>query len=246
MADRRRVLTALRACAVLVASLFAALAHASLADIDGGGGGPPPAPWQLRGLPQQKHPVTRFSRVELDGHGALRVQADASYGYLVHALPPGSAARWLSWRWRVDEFNARADLRTREGDDAALKVCVIFDLPLEAVPFAERQLLRLARARSGEPLPAATLCYVWDARLAAGTVLDNAYSRRVRWIVLRGADTGLSSWQSERRDLQADFLRAFGDESRSVPPVLAVAVGADADNTGGRSLAYLAGLRLEP
>ncbi len=244
-----RVLTrgALRALALLAGALaWAAAAHALLNDIVGGNDTPPPPAWQLRGLPQQKAPFTRFSRIELDGQPVLRVQADASYGYLVHAWPIGTAGRWLSWRWRVDEFNALADLRTRDGDDAALKVCVMFDLPLQAVPFTERQLLRLARARSGEALPAATLCYVWDERLPGGTLLDNPYSRRVRWIVLRGAGSDVSIWHGERRDVQADFQRAFGDESRSVPAITAIAVGADADNTRGRSLAYLSGLRLEP
>ncbi len=242
-------MSALRGPAVLVTGLIGLLgvpAQASLSDIDGGSGSLPPAPWQLRGLPQQKEPFTRFSRVDLDGQSVLRVQAEASYGYLVHALPPLAPARWLSWRWRVDQGNAQADLRTRDGDDAALKVCVMFDLPLDAVPFGERQLLRLARSRSAEPLPSATLCYVWDSRLPPGTVLDNAYSRRVRWMVLHGAGSPTSTWQSERRDVHADFLRAFGDESRSVPSILAIAVGADADNTRARSVAYLAALRLEP
>jgi hypothetical protein len=232
--------------AVVAAAAMATTAQAQLGDIVGGDGAWPPPPWRLRSLPRQTQALTRFSRVELDGQLALRVQADASYGYLVHALAPGTGARWLSWRWRVDEANARADLRTRDGDDAALKVCVSFELPLDAVPFVERQLLRLARSRSGDALPAATLCYVWDPHLAGGSLLDNAYSRRVRWLVLRGAGSPLSTWQSERRDLQADFLRAFGDESRSVPPLLAIAVGADADNTRGRSLAYLTDLRLQP
>jgi hypothetical protein len=44
----------------------------------------------------------------------------------------------------------------------------------------------------------------------------------------------------------ADFLRAFGDETTTVPPLTGVAVGADADNTGGRSLAHITALRFEP
>ena len=233
-----------------VAALMAAAgtpAQSGLRDIDGGAiGAAPPPPWHWRGLPQQKEPMTRFDTVMLDARPALRVVADASYGNLVHELPPGAPGRWLSWRWRVDEANARADLRTRDGDDAALKVCVLFDLPLDAVPFTERQLLRLARARSGEDLPAATLCYVWDPHLPAGTLLENAHSRRVRWWVLRGTGSAGATWYSERRDVQADFLRAFGDEARAAVPLLAIAVGADADNTSGRSVGYLSGLRLEP
>jgi hypothetical protein len=163
----------------------------------------------------------------------------------VHTLPAGSPAQRLAWRWRVEQPNLQADLRTKAGDDNAVKLCLLFDLPLDAVPFVERQLLRLARSRSDDVLPAATLCYTWDARLPAGTLLDNPYSRRVRSIVLRGAETAPGRWQAEARDVAADFLRAFGDEARTLPPLLAVAVAGDADNTGAGSLAFVADLALE-
>ena len=122
----------------------------------------------------------------------------------------------------------------------------MFDLPLPAVPFLDRQVVRLARAHSAELLPTATVCYVWDAHFPPGTALDNAFTRRIRIIVLRGADTPLTSWHSERRDVHADFLRLFGDEAREVPPILGVGIAADADNTQGRSLAYVADVVLEP
>ena len=175
----------------------------------------------------------------------LRIEAQASYGNLVHALPAGIAPRRLAWRWRLDQANAAADLRQKAGDDSAIKVCLLFDLPLSAVPFFEPQLLRLARSQTTEPLPAATLCYIWDARLAPDTALDNVYSRRVRYLVLRGPQAPLRSWLSEQRDVWADFLRLFGDEAKELPPLLAVAVAGDADNTQGRSLAYLATISLD-
>ena len=48
------------------------------------------------------------------------------------------------------------------------------------------------------------------------------------------------------RDVAADFRRAFGGESATVPPLTAVIVAGDADNTGGRSVAFVAGLSFEP
>lgn len=201
-----------------------------------------PPPWAFAGLPQQKVPATRFA-VEASPSGpVLRIEAEGSYGNLLHKLE-GVAAGTLSWRWRVERPLAAADLRTREGDDVALKVCALFDLPRERVPFVERQLLRLAEARTGQALPTATLCWVWDPSWPAGSVVPNAYSRRVRYLTL-GAPG--SDWQAVRRDVAADFLLAFGDEASSVPRLLAIGVGADADNTGGRSLGYVADLALAP
>jgi hypothetical protein len=229
---------------------------------------PGAAAWVSAPLPAQKLPPTRFDLREVDGRPAWRVESPASYGNLVHAVQAvqgaGAQPRTVAWRWRLDRAIERADLLTKAGDDAALKVCALFDMPAERVPFVERQLLRVARAASGQALPAATLCYVWAplastgaggaggaggaevASRASGVVLPNAHTRRMRWMVLRGAESPLGAWQVEQRDLRADFLRAFGDETATVPPLVAVLVGADADNTGGHGLGWLQDLTLRP
>lgn len=206
----------------------------------------PGTPWQRAGLPRQTKPWTAFSVVTAGTEPVLQVDADNSYGNLLHLLPEGTpgTGRHLSWRWRVLQGNPAADLLRKDGDDTPIKVCAMFDMPLAAVPFIERQLLRLARERSGEPLPTATVCYVWDAKLAPGTSADNAFTHRMRMIVLQGPQSPLKAWQAERRDLAADFLRLFGDESRAVPPVLGILVGADADNTHAQSQAQVTDLVL--
>lgn len=202
--------------------------------------------WRVVTLPAQKPPVTRYTAERLDGRDALRVEAAASYGNLVQTLPGVPAPRTLRWAWRMNQPNAAADLRSKSGDDAAAKVCLSFDLPMSAVPFVERQLLRLARSRTGEDLPAATLCWVWAGPEERGALIDNAYSRRVRYIVLRNGNDAPGAWHAENRDVATDFLRAFGDETTTVPPLTAVIVAGDADNTGARSLAHVADLAFAP
>jgi hypothetical protein len=232
---------------VLAVALVAggAQAQSLLAPWAGPGSAPMP-PWREVLLPKQTLPKTRFEIIELDGQRVLRIDSPASYGNLLHELPaPAGAAPRLSWRWRLDQAIAGAALQTKAGDDAAVKVCVLFDQAIEQVPFVERQQLRLARRLSGEDLPAATLCYVWDPLQPADSVLPNAYSRRMRWFVLQGRGGPLGEWRSEQRDLRADFLRAFGDEAGDLPRIHAVLVGADADNSGGHGLAHVAGLALQ-
>jgi len=215
---------------------------AELAPLVGAAGAAPPAPWAFAGLPGQRFPPTRFQLDAVDGDTVLRIEAVGAYGNLVHPLAAVPAGE-LAWRWRVDRRLPAADLRSKQGDDTSLKVCAMFDLPRARVPFIERQLLRLAESRVGQPLPNATLCYVWDPAWPRDTVLPNVYTRRVRYITLGAAEPG---WQRERRALAADFLRAFGDESPTVPALTAIAVGADSDNTGGHSLGWVGDLRLDP
>ena len=205
-----------------------------------------PPPWAFIGLPGQTKPKTRFSVVEIDGRKALRVEAEESYGNVVHPLRFTGPAATLSWQWRVDEPIAAADLRTKQGDDTAIKVCVFFDMPLELVPFLERQLLKIAQSKTSDPLPAATVCYVWDTNLPVGTELDNAFTRRMRYIVLETGPAKLRLWKSEKRNVIADFTKLFGAESAKVPPIMGIAIGADADNTKTRSVGYVANIVLEP
>ena len=206
----------------------------------------PPAPWHVAGLPRQTKPFTRFSVVDVDGRRALRVEADESYGNLVHPLQSAEPGLKLAWRWRVDQLVTGADLRNRAGDDVALKVCVLFDQPLESIPFVERQVLRVARSQTTEPLPAATLCYVWDTDLPIGTTLPNAFTPRLRYVVLRSGSAQLRQWLEERRAIGADFLKLFGAEVSVVPAVIGVAVGADADNTHSRSLGFVTDMAFQP
>ena len=202
--------------------------------------------WVASGLPADKGvPRSRFSLVPLEGETVLELTTNGSYGVISHAWA-GPAPRHLSWRWRLERGLPQADIATKPGDDAALKVCVMFDQPLADIPFGQRAALSLARAVTGQALPAATLCYLWDSRYPAGSSGANPYSARVRYLVLDGPASPSGQWVTQRRNVAEDFARLFGQESASTPPLLAVAVGADSDNTGGQSLAYLTQLRLNP
>jgi hypothetical protein len=207
-----------------------------------------PAPWRAVGVPGGKIPLTTFVLTELDGQRVLRVEALKSYGTLVHALPhrtPDPAVQ-LSWRWRLDKGLQGTDLRQRAGDDSPLKVCASFDLPLDKLGLIERSLLRFARAASDEVLPSATLCYVWDANLPPETLLPNAYTARVRMLVLNSGNQTLGSWVAHTRNVVADFRMAFAGEFDTVPPLTAVLVGGDSDNTGGHSIGYVGDVSIKP
>jgi hypothetical protein len=236
---------------LLVACAMLAVA-ATAADVPtltpfGNAGGAPASPWKVAGLPQQTKPYTQFAVVDLDGKRALKVESKESYGNLVHPMQWSTKAAHLAWQWRIDEPVPGADLRTKQGDDTALKVCVFFDLSIDKIPFTERQLLRYARSKATEPVPAATVCYVWDATIPAGTSLDNAFTRRMRYMVVSSGEKAVGQWQSERRDIIADYLKLFADETGGdVPPIVGIAIGADSDNTHSHSLGYVSGITLEP
>jgi len=217
----------------------------TLAPFSSAQGAQAPQPWRFTTLPNKA--PTRFEVVQQDGKRVLKVEADQSYGNLVHATQvPLNSGTTLAWRWRVDEFVQDADLRTRAGDDGAAKVCVFFDFPVDKLPVGERTKLALARRATGEDVPSEALCYVWDNKEAKGSEFMNAFTRRVRMVVLEsGATAKPGGWMAERRNLLADYRRAFGEEAgTTMPDVVAVAISADADNTRGHGIAYFSDLDL--
>jgi hypothetical protein len=211
-----------------------------------------PAPWQVVTLPKiPRH--TGYTLATSDGRKAVRAEASGSYANVIHPLDADvSGMPVLRFGWRVDRFPAGSDLSTKQGDDVAAKVCALFDVPLEYLPTLDRWWIVLGRRLFNLQLPSATLCYVWDRTLQPGTWLSNAYTDRVRMLVLRSAAAGQQGrWFDEQRDLRADFAHAFPHEARELaavgmrlPVVAAVGFATDADNTGSDALAWFGDIEL--
>lgn len=193
-----------------------------------------PAPWTrtpIRGVDR----ATEYALVDDGGTTVVRADAQAAAAALVHKLSAPAPGALLHWRWKVNGVLKNSDPATKKGDDYAARVYVMFDYPLGKLRFGDRMRLRLARAFFDPDVPAAALCYVWDARLPAGTVLASPYTDRVRIIVVASGATQAGRWQTVERDVRADFRRAFGEEP---PAVSAVAVATDTDNTGEKATAW--------
>lgn len=219
---------------------------AGLSAFSGTGSSQPPAPWQVIGLPERYNkPVSQFDLTDLDGSHVLRVKADKSWGSLVHptseAMKPSSTLRW---RWRLDQPLPKSDIRAKATEDSALKVCLSFSMPEENIPAGERTTFKIAKFMSREKLPTATLCYIWGAKEAIGYEQASLFTARVRFVVLANETTPLKTWQSKERNVYADFLKAFGQETGTVPALSAIFIGADSDNTLGSSIGYVGDVQL--
>lgn len=223
-----------------------ALDEIAIAPFSAAAVGDAPAAWKFATLPNKQ--PTKYSIVDLGGAHVLKVEADDSYGNLVHALHAQvGAGSTLAWRWRVDKLVEEADTKTRAGDDSPAKLCVFFAFDRAKLPLGERTKLAIAASTTGQEVPTETLCYVWDNKLPVDTGLPNAFTKRVRFIVLQSGSAKLAQWLPQRRNLVADYQRMFADESEGkVPEVVGVAVSADADNTHGKGLAYFGDITLTP
>ncbi len=194
-----------------------------------------PDSWQPLGASRSK-PPTRYSLVDDGGVTVVRADAAGSVSALSRTLKVNLAEYpVLRWHWKVANILKTSDMRLKAGDDYPARVYVMFDYPLAKLPFAERSKLRLARALHDPNLPAATLCYVWDSRMPAGTMMPSSYTSLMRMIVVESGATRVNQWLTVERDVAADFKAAFGEDA---PAVSAVAIATDTDNTGETAVAF--------
>lgn len=165
-------------------------------------------------LPGWLEPVTfggnakpnAFALVADEGRTVLRVRSDASASGLARKLRVDPATHpLLAWRWKASRLVAKGRLEAKEGDDFALRPYVTFDLDPATLSFGDRMKLSLA------------------------TIAPNAYTDRVRMVVVDSGPAQLGRWVARERDVAADFRAAFGQPA---PAVISVIVSADTDNTG--------------
>ncbi len=205
----------------------------------------PPAPWQFVGLPERyAKPPTVIDLSEIDGKKTLRLRGDKSWGSLAH--PWTGPAQTIAFQWRLDKALTKASFKTKATEDAALKVCMSFDMPADRIPGGERTLFKFAQFLSKEKLPTATLCYVWAQSEEVGSVHASPTTARVRYMVLDSGTAPLKTWQAHQRSVSTDFLKAFGSETSTIPALTAIIVGADSDNTQDTSLGYISDIVLQP
>lgn len=197
-------------------------------------------PWKVE-LVDRKIAPTQYRIRDWDGVVAVEAVAKKSMAVLVRPLAVDlDATPFLCWRWRVEATIASADITTKAGDDYAARVYLMYRMAESDLGFATRTKLALARALRGDQVPDAAINYVWDNRSAVGTMVPNAYTERAMMWVLRSGDAEAGRWVSERRDVRADFERAFKHRPRLL---YALALASDTDNTGGSATAGFADLR---
>jgi hypothetical protein len=194
-----------------------------------------PEDWQPLTFPRvERH--TRYQLVADEGTTVVRAEADASASGLIRRLEVDPARHpILAWRWKIAGVVANADATRKSGDDYAVRVYVAFKYDPARVSWFDRAKYALIKLIYGEYPPHAGINYVWDNRLAPGTILPNAYTDRVRMIVVRSGDGEAGRWMAETRNVLEDYRRAFGE---APPPVSGIAIMTDTDDTGGKAVAW--------
>ena len=198
--------------------------------------------WAHQGFPGKV--ATRFDYSRTDGRDtvAVRSRSGASMLRQVVRIEPGELGR-VRFSWKVPALIEQADLASRENDDAPVRVVLAFEGDRSRFSAKDAALSELAHALTGEPMPYATLMYVWCNQRPAGTVIRGARTDRIRKLVVESGAGGLNQWLEYERDIRADYERAFGEKPGAL---VGIAIMTDTDNTRTQTRAWYGPVRLFP
>ena len=201
----------------------------------------PGAGWSPTPLSRLKRD-TAYSLKREEGRAVLRAEADRSASLYVARLQPAQRTPMkISWDWKTDALVVGADNRVKSKEDAPLRVLVAFDGDVSTLPEVERKRFSRAKNLARRDIPYAVLMYIWTDHVPIGTVIPSAHTSQVKMIAVASGPGELGRWQSVQRNLDDDYMKAFGAKPG---PVLGVAVMTDTDNTGTQAVGNYAGIQL--
>ncbi len=160
---------------------------------------------------------TVYTITQHDGRTALQAYSNhAASGLLKKVSFKPADYPIVRWSWNVERPLPREDVTRKSGDDFAARVYVIF--PRGFFKWQNR-----------------ALNYVWASRMPKGSFASSPYTSNSAVIAVESGNGKAGTWVTEERNIYEDYRKAFGSDP---PPVGAVAVMTDTDNTGDEVTAW--------
>jgi hypothetical protein len=168
-----------------------------------------PSDWQIK----VNHGRPEFAPCA-DGDGpCLHLKSvKASFGLERRVDVNPTEMPYLTWRWKVTQLPAGADVRKPALDDQAAQVLVAF---------GDRRILT----------------YIWDTSAPKGTI-ENASAIplvHIFAVVCQSGRTDLNRWIAESHNVAADYQRAFG---KPAPHVNGLRIQINSQHTGTVAESY--------
>ena len=198
--------------------------------------------WQPFNFPKIKS-HSDYAVGMINGLNILIANSSASASAIIHEqVIDVYETPMLRWRWRTENVYKNGDITSKKGDDAPIRVYVMFQYDAALASAGMRFKYGLAKAIYGHYPPHASLNYVWASKVPEGDSLKSAYTDRSAMMVHESGIANIGRWTVEEANMLDDYRRAFGQE----PPRKArLAVMNDSDNTGEAARSYIDYIRVE-
>ena len=185
---------------------------------------------------------TQFKLVRHELRPGTQADAAQSVSMLRHKLHvPAEQLGTLKFSWLVPELIAGADMGLRHADDSPVRVVLAFEGDRRQFSARDAMLSELSLALTGEPLPYATLMYVWCNHRPVGSVIANPRTGRIQKIVVESGADRTQRWLEYERDVRADFRQAYGEDPGAL---VAIGLMTDSDNTQTTTRAWYGDIQL--
>jgi Protein of unknown function (DUF3047) len=183
--------------------------------------------WRHFSLPGKTPTIYDFS--QQDGREALTAKAGRSASIMRREVNIAAAnLNMVNFSWQVPELIQGADLAVRDLDDSPVRIVLVFEGDRSKFSAKNAMLSELAQVISGEPLPYATLMYVWCNKRQPGSVVVNPRTDRIRSVVVESGSKNLRQWLDYQRNIRTDYEKAFGEAPGNL---ISVGIMTDSDNT---------------
>ena len=149
----------------------------------------------------------------------------------------------LTWQWKVNRVLRTGNAREKDGDDYPARIYVTFDYDKSNFGLLDRAKYEALQVLGHDQIPTRALNYIWANRVDKGTILENPFTDWVQMIAVESGSTKVGVWSTERRNIRADYRRAFDEEP---PPINGIAIMTDTDNTGESATAHYGDIVARP
>lgn len=197
--------------------------------------------WEIVKLPGKA--PTRYALGSRNSQSALQASADTSVSMLRKTLRiEPNQLNALSFAWQVPNLLPEADMALRDHDDSPVRLVLAFEGDRAQFSSKNAMLSELTKLITGQPMPYATLMYVWCNKRPVGSVIENPRTDRIRKIVVESGADRLNQWLSYERNIRADFEKAFGEAPGAL---IGIGLMTDSDNTRSKALAWYGPIELK-
>lgn len=196
---------------------------------------------------------TPFSFPKIDNHSSYNVATEDGVTSLV-AITNNSASAILfrelfnvydlseiAWRWKVSNTYQKGDSRRKNGDDYPVRIYIMFQYDSENASFGQKIQYEVAKLFYGEYPPHSSLNYIWANKEQPPPYVPNPYTDRAMMFPVDAGNAKVGRWSEHRRNIVRDYRAAFGEDP---PPLAALAVMSDSDNTGESATAFIDYIRV--
>ncbi|RTZ98534.1 MAG: hypothetical protein DSY90_04310 [Deltaproteobacteria bacterium] len=141
----------------------------------------------------------------------------------------------IEWRWKISNIFKKGDVTRKAGDDYPARLYIAFEFNPENAGLIERAKYKTLKLFFGKTPPAGAINYIWASKAPDGTVVPSPYTGQSIMMVVQSGNAEVNRWITEKRDIIADYMTAFG---KKPPMITAIAIMSDGNDTGESAVAY--------